>query len=462
MSPKLFFLERGQSPLPGQRVCARCIVKSDCDQYATNTKSEFGIWGGAVRSREPVGGVLTVERLASVATVSPPTFHGTKNDQEVKVLPLTLSASSVEQFLNCPAQYKARAIDKAPDLGGSAASLGTACHEAMEAWVQFEHHEGKYDNDWAVMKAFYDEAYWRIFTDGARYEEGVGLLKKWLARQDWSTKEVLSVESKDFFMLPTSAGDIKFNYIIDRLDRRKLDGAIEVVDYKTISRPLQPEDLKRKIQARAYALAMQLKYPTAERIWVTFDMLRYDAVGIVFSKEENRATWKFLRKTAEQILASDGTLETINETCRWCIRKSICVALNNHSSHGGTLGIVDPVVAAARYDELKNRIGGLQSEAAEMEKIVLDCMRNEDTDILEADTFDVSVFVAGRRHIDPERLATIVGPAIMAKYGDIKVTSVDAMMKNEHLTDDQKSLIRQMFTTTYSEPSIKIKKKAII
>ena len=443
----MFFLERGQSALPGQHICAVCSVQNECNEYAARTNSEYGIWAGEVHSREPV---LVIPKSPVLV-----------NDQEVNLTPLTLSASTVQQFLDCPAMFAARAIDKAPDLSGDPASLGTACHAAMEAWVEHEHHKGVYDNDWAVMKAFYDEAYWRLFTDGKRYEEGAKLLQKWLARQDWTRRTVLSVEQKLNFMLPTSAGEIKFNYIMDRMDRLD-DGAIEVIDYKTISRPIQPEDLKMKVQPRTYGLAAQMLYPDAERIWVTFDMLRFDPIGIVFTKEENRATYRFLRKTAEAILASDGSLETLNEGCRWCIRKTICATLHNHSSHGGTLALTDPVIAAQRHYDLKNIIGGLNAEANEMEKIALDWMRANDTDAISSDTLDIGVSVSGRRHMDAQRLAAIVGPDIMSRYDNIKVTDVDTMLKVETLTDDQKSRIRQMFTTTYSEPSLKIKPKAII
>lgn len=375
------------------------------------------------------------------------------------MVPLTLSASAVQTFLDCPAKFKAQSIEKADDLSGSAASLGTACHQAIQSWVEFEHHKGTYTDDWSVMKAFWDEAYWALFSDAKRYTEGMNLLKKWLARQDWSDREVVSTENKQFFMLPFSGGTIKFNYIMDRLDKRKRDGAPEVIDYKTLSQPVQPSDLKRKVQSRVYALAAQLLYPTAERVWVTFDMLRYDSVGVVFTKEENRATWLFLKKVAEDIFASDGSAETINEGCRWCIRKTICKTLNNHAIHGGTLALTDPVIAAERYFTLQNQIGGLKTAADDLEKVVLAWMKEQDTDTLDTPNLDVKVGVSGRRHIDPERLATIIGPDVMLKYSNINVTSVDEIIRTENLTDAQKSLVRQMFTTTYSEPGLKIKPK---
>lgn len=463
-----FFLERGQSSSPGLRRCERCKVTGECDRYASESNSEWGIWGGKVRSREPVGrGQLTVVptepvRMATgdeVTVKSPTTGESSFNDQEVNLLPNTLSASAIETFLNCPAEYKAQIINRAQDLSGSAASLGTTCHTSIEGWLTDGHYLAGHPDEWAVMKAYYDEAYWANFADNKRYEEGAKLLKNWLARQDWSNRTVVSVEDKKSFPLPTSVGTIPVTYIRDRLDLRA-DGLPEVIDVKSLSMPLQPEDLKRKIQARIYAVATQLEYPDAERIWVTFDMLRYDSIGIVFTKAENRATWLYLRRIAEEIIASDGSRETINPTCRWCIRKSICETLHTHTVHGGTLGITDVAWAAQQLEDTRNIIGGLRSTEAELEKIVVDGMRAADQTEFTTGELDVAVAISGRRHIDPQMLATLVGDDIMVKYGSINVSNVDLMLRTEALTPEVKSRVKQLFTTNYSEPSIKIKKRS--
>jgi RecB family exonuclease len=374
------------------------------------------------------------------------------------LIPKTFSASAMQTFMDCAAQYFEKYINRAQELSGSAASLGTVCHEAIELWLTGVHHERNYVSEWSVMKAFYDEAYWRLFTDGSRYDEGAKLLQNWLARQNWEGRTILCVEEKKSFQLPTSVGPIQFNFIMDRMDQLS-DGSIEVIDEKTLSRPLQPEDLKRKLQARIYALAAQLEFPDVERIWVTFDMLRYDPIGIVFTKEENRATWLFLRRLAEQIIASDGTEETINETCRWCIRKTICTALQTHAAAGGTLGITNTVDAAERLYRLTNQVGGLKAEMVELEKIIIGTMREEDLEMIETDKLEVSVTISGRRSMDAERLRTVVGDDIVAKYGNITVGAVEQILKNEPLDPAKKSLIRQLYKTTYGEPSVKFKAK---
>lgn len=376
------------------------------------------------------------------------------------MIPTSFSATAMQTFIDCPAEYKAQVIDKAIQKSSSAASLGTACHLACEQWVKDEWYLKYPNGEWPVMKALWDEAYWSMFNDAKRYDEGAKLVKAWMNRQDWSNREVLSTELKKSFMLKTSVGLIPFNYIMDRMDRRIDNGSIEVIDYKSIVQPVQPADLKNKLQARCYAVAAQIEFPEADRVMVTFDLLRYDPIGIVFTKDESRATYRYLLTIAEQIIASDGLTENICDSCRWCIRKTICQTLNTHATHGGTAALTDPVVAAKYILQTKNAIAGLKAAQDELEKVVVDHMRAEE--LMEFDTpeLEVKISVKGVRHIDPTILEPIVGPDIMARYANIKVTEVDRMMIAENLTDDQRSQIRQAMTKTYGEPSISVKTKS--
>jgi hypothetical protein len=376
------------------------------------------------------------------------------------VIPKSFSATAMQTFIDCPAEYKAHVIDRAIQKSNSAASLGTACHLACEVWVK----DGwylKYPNgDWGTMKALWDEAYWSMFNDAKRYDEGSKLVKAWMNRQDWSNRRVLSTELKKSFPLKTSAGMIPFNYVMDRMDQRISDESIEVIDYKSIFQPMQPAELKNKLQARAYALAAQMEFPQCERIMVTFDLFRYDPIGIVFTKDENRATYRYILAVAEQIIASDGLTENICDSCRWCIRKTICATLNNHATHGGTAALADPVVAAEHSLRIKQQIAGLYAAKDELEKVVVDYMQDQELLEFETPGLEVKVSVRATRHIDPSVLGPIIGPDLMTKYANIKVTEVDKMMTTENLTDEQKSRIRQSMTRVYGEPSVQVKSKS--
>lgn len=446
MGPDLFFPKRGQPKRPGLAVCARCPVTAECGEYAVRSESEDGIWGGFLRTR----GMTT-----SDATPEPQPQPDTRR---TPMIPKTLSATSIQAYEECPKRFEAEYLLRAPSPGGSAASLGTACHETIEPWVADGHYKKGYADEWSVMKALYDQAYWAVFSDPSRYDEGVNMLKGWLARQDWSGREVLSTEEKKNFVIKTSVGDIPLNYIMDRKDRLD-NGDIEVVDYKTLSLPLSPEQLKHKIQARVYALAAQLEHPEAERIWVTFDMLRYDAVGIVFTKEENRATWKYLHALAERIIADAEPREQLGTGCRFCVRRLSCDALTRHSAVGGSLSMSDPAAAAERRYALAAAKSAIEQSIKDLDEFITDHCRANELLGYEAGDYAVRLTVSGRRQADSSVIAGIIGPDLTARYGDIKVSAIDNILKSDDLTDEQKSMVRQSIRKVFGEPTVKIDKK---
>lgn len=45
--PDIFFPERGASLRPAQRICAGCVVRNECLEYALQHGERFGVWGGA-------------------------------------------------------------------------------------------------------------------------------------------------------------------------------------------------------------------------------------------------------------------------------------------------------------------------------------------------------------------------------------------------------------------------------
>jgi WhiB family redox-sensing transcriptional regulator len=46
VDPDLFFPERGESTKQAKSVCAGCVVRDECLEYAIVNVEKFGIWGG--------------------------------------------------------------------------------------------------------------------------------------------------------------------------------------------------------------------------------------------------------------------------------------------------------------------------------------------------------------------------------------------------------------------------------
>lgn len=438
----LFFPERGESHGAARAFCSKCPVIKQCQDYADSNYVNDGIWHGTTRSRGN--------------WKSQPKQPEPEQEEKEFVIPRSLSATSIQVYLECPARWRAEYMDGARMPSGDAAGLGTVCHETFQVWVEDGHYLNcSKDNEGAVIKGIYDEAYWRTFSDSARYQEGLDICLAWVARQDWNGRTVVQTEKKMTFKVPTSKGEIDFNFIMDRLDLLE-DGTPEVIDYKSYSQPIPPEKLKQLPQPRIYALGTQLMYPDAERIWMSFDLLRYDVIGVLFTREENRATWRWLCKIAERIVQDDTAEERLNDNCRWCVRKASCVTLKKHADAGGPLGITDPNVAARRHFELERAIKALEVAKAEVESVLLTHMQTNDEVETAIDGLAVAVTVSSRRDIDSDRVRAIVGDEVMAKYGVMSIGKLDKLLKSSDLDNETKSRLKGLVTMKYGDPKIKV------
>lgn len=378
------------------------------------------------------------------------------------MIPRSLSATAAAAFEACPARWKAEFYDKPPAPSSSAADLGTVCHAALEDFV-VAGHEPQQKGTAPIIEGLYEKHYHDLMPDDTRLAEGMSMIRTWHERTDFTNRVVLSTEQKESFDIPTSAGPIKFNYIWDRCDL--LDGPwnangemrIEVIDYKTISRPISPEGLKDKIQARCYGLAAQLKYPEADKIWVTFDLLRYEPVGIVFTKDENRATWRYLKALAERVIALDETVpfpERLNNECHWCIRKLNCESLQANVAAGGFGTLGDPKEVAAKRHKLAQQVKALERVVQELDDYLIDWAEKED--VLEWTTDELRVVVTARktRSIDSGRAAEVLTADQLKKYGSVGVTTVDRMLKEGALSPAQKADLIDLMSNKFGEPRI--------
>lgn len=374
--------------------------------------------------------------------------------------PKSLSPSAVASFEGCEARYKAEYIDRVPDMQGSAAGLGSACHGALEDFVAGGHAAG--GAEFGVLEVFYSIWYYKYFAEPTRYDEGKAMLKNWFDRQNWEGRKVLSTEVKETFDLKFTVGGeekvIPFTYIWDRCDSMKDDTEIEVVDYKSFIMPVSNEDMRHKIQVRGYALAAQIKYPEAKRIWVTFDLLRYDRVGVSFTRDDNIGTWRYLQQLAKRVWESDGTVETLNPECRWCVRKLQCEELMRHVKGGGILSVQDFDQAVEQRARLEWASGALKNAIAEIDGFILEEMEQKNMLEYRTQTVEVKATMRQTRTVDREdEVIRLLPPNIVAKYGKIGVTDIDKILKDEDLDEETKSVLKGMISRRPGKVYLKTK-----
>lgn len=366
------------------------------------------------------------------------------------MLPRTISASSIQTFEACPARYKAENIDRIPQTSGKAAALGTVVHAALEKYITDGLHLA--GGTVADLHAYLEEAWWDEFyeMDDKMYSDGKDMLARWWDRnQDWSYREVVMAEVKERFALTLPGRDpIPVTYIWDRCDRDIHTGDINVVDYKTYGSPLPIDALKERIQPRLYALGAYIRFKDEdfEKIWVTYDMLRYEEISVAFTRDECVTTWRYLQRVAERILASDGTEETLNDTCRWCVRQAVCETLQKHAAGGGMLGITDleeAIIHRARADSAAKALYGQRDEldAFIIEQFEMQMISPQDG--IEVGGYKATVGGRGKRVVAADRVAEIIGPELMARYGSMTVSKVDELLKTDSLTPEQKKEVKK-------------------
>lgn len=389
------------------------------------------------------------------------------------MIPKSLSASSMDVAELCMARWEAEYFNRGRGISNDAASLGTAVHGALEMYVTKCIIASEFPATEKQLLEFFKMSYMATFGtanfDGEDYSDGVGMLKAWHKRTDFSTFEVRSCEVKESFLLKTTAGPIPFNYIWDRFDYLG-NGEWRVVDYKTNRWRLSPDQLKKKVQARAYgvAAAIKLKSEQPSKIWVEFDMLRHEGpIGILFTREDNAAMWKFMQDTAERIIDTpEGKAEeTLNQACNFCVRKTTCEALRKNIKVGGVFSHGTDINALVDLRaELENQAKAVNAAIAELDSIILPTAREQELFMFESELNEMTITVSAYRNIDPDRAALVIGDDLMSKYGNRKLTmgAVDKMLKGNELTEEQKKQLRSLIYKNPGEPKVKVTPKNVI
>jgi hypothetical protein len=380
--------------------------------------------------------------------------------------PKSFSATALAVAELCMARYKAEHIERTRGIANSAASLGSSVHGALELFVQEYMKTGVLPDIKFLLDMFrisYMTTFGTADVDTEDFAEGEAMLRAWFKRTDWEGVTVLSCEVKENFPIPTPIGKIPFNYIWDRFDQLG-PAEYRVVDYKTNKWGINPGDLKKKIQARAYGLAAQIKYPQAERIWVEFDMLRHEGpVGIVFTKEENAATWRFLKEKALEIVNTpdNEVVETLNPECLFCVRKQTCEAVTKNIYVGGIMSVGGASEAVDLRATLEYQAKAVASAIRELDVMILTEAKETDVLQFESDMNVLSIGVSSRRNVDAERVEHVLGPVLFNKYGgkSFAVGTVDKLLKGDELTDGQKSELRKLVYSKKGEPSVKVAPK---
>lgn len=380
------------------------------------------------------------------------------------MIPATLSATSCHVADHCLRRWEAEYFHRARGASGAPAKFGTFVHAVLEKYVRDCYIEKTMDPSFVVMEMYLIEICTDMYggIDVPQYIEAYEMLQKWFERTDFTGVNVLAVENKLHFDLPTSIGSIPFNYIFDRFDQVG-PKTFKVVDYKTLRWGFNPEDLKKKIQARSYALAAAI-YLTSQKIeyddiWIEFDLLRHQAVGTKFSRDDNILTWKRLGQIAEKIIGTpEGNAPpTLNPECVFCTVKATCPLLTKNVLTGGVHSLTpdQQVDVRARLDHQRKAVAAAIDE---LDTLIIERAQGEDVIDFETDETRLSIIVRQTRTVDPEMIEQIVGTEIFKFYGGKKLTmeQYKKLLAHPGLDSETLAKLKSAVGVRISEPSVKV------
>jgi hypothetical protein len=376
----------------------------------------------------------------------------------------------MQVFELCPARYVAEYLEKGERIANTAASNGTALHGALELFVKMCFLDKTHEPTQNLLKDLYTMQYVTVFNtadlETTEYHEGCEMLHNWFERTIGylSTVRILSCEVKENFPIKTSIGPIPFNYIFDRSDEVE-EGVYKVVDYKSQRFAIPADELKKKVQVRAYGLAMQILYPQAKEIWVELDFLRHTGpVGIRLKRDDNIAAWNWFKQRAQDIIDTDDPVEALNNECRFCVRKTVCSALKRHISVGGVLGASAETLVDIRA-ELEWQRSAISASIAEIDEVIMAEAKKTDVFRWESEWNELGIGT-GRptRTVDPHMAEKVLGDELFNKYGSHKITmdAIDKLLKGKELAPEKKQQLRNLIYKKSGNPKIYVKAKSDI
>jgi len=397
------------------------------------------------------------------------------------VIPRTLSASSLQVAQLCLARWKAEYMERTPGFSNAAADVGTAVHAALEMYVKAVYIEGTHaelldDRVKAkeLLLTFVQMGYVQTFQSADletnEYNDVRKLAMDWFARTNFDGVKVISAEVKKTIPVPYNHPDgtvheVPFNYIMDRVDQLG-EKTYRVVDYKSVRVPIQPDDLETKLQARAYALAIQIEHPDAEKIIVMFDLLRHQPVAMTFSRDDNINFWRFLCAETHRIvdIYPAEVKPVLNPECGYCAIKMNCPLMQKNIANQGyhSLSIDEKAKLA---EQIAYQIKANNRILDELDEAIM--LHASQTDMLHWTTDDGTTEVeigitGGRRSFDAQQAASIMGQDLFAQMGNMTLGNLEKIIKDESLDKDMRDRLAALIQPGNGNLKVFVKPKKTV
>jgi DNA helicase-2/ATP-dependent DNA helicase PcrA len=260
--------------------------------------------------------------------VHPPIAEWAGREPEIKPgEKLRLSASSIEDYENCPLKFKFGHYLKIPTGPQAALTFGNIMHRSVRHYFELR---AKGEASFEAVKGFYESA-WRKTGFEDEYQEqaykraGLEQLRAFVVKQESSETLPLSMESS--FSL--DLGEVWLEGRIDQINplvlpAREGEGAVELIDYKT-GKPRSQQDADKSLQLSVYALAAQEQMKLRPRRLTFYCLTNNQPVHTVRTEKDLQAVKTEILTVADQIRQNHFPA-TPGFVCKFCDYRPICPA----------------------------------------------------------------------------------------------------------------------------------------
>jgi DNA helicase-2/ATP-dependent DNA helicase PcrA len=262
------------------------------------------------------------------AGVHPPIAEWAGREPEIEPgEKLRLSASSIEDYEDCPLKFKFGHYLKIPTGPQAALTFGNIMHRSVRRYFELR---AKGEASFEAVKEFY-EASWKKSGFEDEYQEraykqaGLEQLRAFVEKQ--GSSETLPLGMESYFSL--DLGEVLLEGRIDQINplvsRAPADeDGVELIDYKT-GRPRSQKDADSSLQLSVYALAAQEVMKLKPRRLTFYCLSNNQPVHTVRTEQGLKAVKAEILTVAERIRQSEF-LAVPGFACKFCDYRSICPA----------------------------------------------------------------------------------------------------------------------------------------
>jgi DNA helicase-2/ATP-dependent DNA helicase PcrA len=260
--------------------------------------------------------------------VHPPIAQWAAREPEIKPGDkLRLSASSIDDYEDCPLKFKFGHYLKIPTGPQAALTFGSIMHRSVRRYFELR---ARGEASFEAVRRFF-EASWRKTGFEDEYQEraykqaGLEQLRDFVEKQEKSETLPLSMESS--FSL--DLGEVQLEGRIDQINPlaprpREDEGGVELIDYKT-GKPRSQKDADQSLQLSVYALAAQEQMKLKPLRLTFYCLTNNEPVHTVRTEQDLKAVKAEILTVAEQIRQNHFPA-TPGFVCKFCDYRPICPA----------------------------------------------------------------------------------------------------------------------------------------